>query len=336
MITEINDKETYNRLLSNYKNVFITHSWDYLLAECVALNDPTAHPVGYFTETNEGLLLLPLIKRKISESLGDDYWDLTSPYSYSAILGARDPCIHNKFIKSLKPFLLQRRVITLFLRVSPYIWEPHDFESMSEATFVGQTVYISVKNKSHAQYHSNLPYRTRREIRRESDRGVEFKFERLNGATVKKFYEDYSESMRLRGITGYYNLPLEYFNCLLAIHDNEIWYCSAERSDCGARSSALFVSDSKKSTLEYFLAARVGIRHSLTHCLIDYVVKCAIEHEFTHIHLGGGSENLLFFKGSFSKQRINYYVQKIVINHNQLQRFPVLSDIFPTYRELKK
>lgn len=315
----------------------MSHTWRYLESECLALGKDQVEPIAFFLEDRCGCFLLPLIRRPIPIPEYSNYYDLTSPYSYSGVLGAKLPVEHYHFLQQLRIYLRELRYVTLFLRIAPYNWGPKNEQSvLPESFYVGKTVIIDLTEGMEGIPFLPSSYRTRRDIRREVRRGFDLQKSRLDKDTADIFFKDYQSSMAEKKISGYYAFSRDYFDSLDKISGFKFYYYSVSDKVGHRRASAIVVGDATQTILEYFLAARKGFDHSFGHVLIDYIAKDAFDNGYKYFHLGGGAESLMFFKSGFSKIRLNYFVEKIVLNDSVYQGLPEISNQFPTYRSETK
>ncbi len=293
---------------------------------------------------NNDFIALPVIIRPIE---GTKYFDCTSVYGYCGPISNLpfsdlSPDHINFFQRELLNFFRKRELVSVFMRLHPFLDQAVVFNNFGTIKQINQTVAIDLRLPEDQQLRG---YREshRRKIRKLRREGYNVTVA-TSEAEINEFIRIYNDSMeRLHADQSlifsreyYYNfLHNPGFKALLLV----AW------KDSQLTAGALFTLSDK--IMQYHLSAfkdEFG-KDAPMKLIIDEARKIGIGQNMDFLHLGGGfsgssDDSLFYFKAGFSDLRFVFSVWQLIINepvYNSLIKFFNIEtdnadNYFPAYR----
>ncbi|CAK0760520.1 GNAT family N-acetyltransferase [uncultured Gammaproteobacteria bacterium] len=288
-----------------------------------------AHAVVYRVGNHE--LLYPFILRPIDPTLLDQAglsagrFDLCTPYGYGGY-------VHNVPAAQAKPFLAGFRqaftermrahgAVSEFIRFQPMLRNHLGSEGLLTSLSLHSLNIVLSLDANDDEILRRCRASYRQCIIKAKAAGLELR-QGMTPEALTTFCHLYDLTMRKHNQTGYLNFPERFFTLLARALGGDLLLFSIENTGKTV-ASALFLRCG--SYLEYFLAAsdpEATAEHP-NHLLIFEVAKWARSEGFKSIHLGGGSETLVFFKKGFSRDIREYFIGKHIFDQDAYERLTV-------------
>lgn len=288
------------------------------------------------------------IKRKVETALGDDYYDITSPYGYGGplILECQDKDqLLMTFESEFGVYCKTENIVSEFVRFHPICENAKTFEAIYQPQYLRQTVGTTISNPGERPFMAEFNQSSRKLTRRAEKMGVTARIvEQPSFEDLQNFISLYYATMDRNGATDFYYFSEQYFKeCVYLLGKNLllIEVVAEEKVICAC---IYFVSGA------YLHEHLMG---SLTESLAlnpVYVLKkaasdWAYDKEMELIHYGGGLTNapddpLFSFKKKFTRQTFfDFYIGKRIHKEDAYQalcreRYLSPTDpFFPAYRK---
>lgn len=305
-------------------------------------------PIAWYGEFEEQWILIPLVKRRIPESItnGKEYYDLISPYGYPGIVlsnGISDLQLSTllfRFRKDAK----KETCISTFIRLNPIsnsrlINEDEEMHQIIHSRIVSLDMKYPFEDQR-MKYSSNH----RRNIKKLLKSG--FYLEWNNWDELESFIEIYNETMQREEADDYYFFPKAYYHSLKEIvGEGNIDLVLAKNPKDEAIAGGLYCKN--ENIVQYHLGGTKGeyLRKAPSKLLFDGVINRYSE-EVNYFNLGGGvgseQDSLFRFKEGFGKEYKKFSTLRIVNDrqryNNLCQEYSKeelynLSGYFPLYRK---
>ncbi|MGF1556647.1 GNAT family N-acetyltransferase [Paucihalobacter sp.] len=335
MIEEIEDKKSWNDILSKVDSYDFYHTYDYHQLS----KQPNEKFLLLVYQTDIALIAIPVVLRPIE---GTDYFDITSVYGYPGpvsknITGDFD---NQLFVLELNKYFLNHNVVSVFSRLNPYINHQKEIlKNMGKCVDLSSVVFINLTNNLDTQ-RSGYQKRIKTQInkaRRLCDIVKATKKEDIDA-----FIDIYYENMNRVNADDYYYFDKDYFYNFLNSDNFEtdlLLAITKETNEIIA--GVIFVKTNH--IVQYHLAGSKSDFLNITpiKILIDEMRIIATEEGFKYLNLGGGlgskEDSLLRFKISFSKELKTFSVWKYIVDHETYNMLtsglnPKSTDYFPAYR----
>jgi len=253
---------------------------------------------------------LPLLIRRIDTALdgsgGKPWFDATSVYGYAGPVPSHPDIpemIKQDFHESLTKALTEKRVVSLFSRLHPFLNQDHLVAGLGTLVSQGHTVSIdlSIPEKSQVGlYRENH----RRGLRKLRERGatcyVDEDFRHLDA-----FIKVYGETMRRVGATEDYIFPHLYFQKFVSTNETDVKLFVCE---IGNEIACAGIFTKCGDIVQYHLGgtSESSLKFSPMKLVLDTARHWGYEHGAKILHLGGGvgtqDDSLLQFKKGFSNR----------------------------------
>ncbi len=279
---------------------------------------------GFAAYVEEGMdwLLVPILKRPIE----DDWFDASSPYGYSGVLG--NPNLLPVILENLE----RLGCVSLFLRFHP-LYNP------SLGQNIGKTVMIDL---------SKSLDELERETRKDHRQGI-MRLEREgfnawiddNWAQFDRFFEIYTDTMKRLGAGNGYFFPREYFIDLRRVMGGKLHLCIVQKKSEVA-AAGLF---SQASGIVQFHLSGTDANHlknAPSKMMLHFMRFWAKEQGNRWFHLGGGvggrEDSLFKFKSGFSSVFYDFQVGRYILKPEKYKELVFKRGItqptnfFPEYR----
>lgn len=335
MLEVIVEKECWDDFVSAHQDSDFYHTFDY---HAIAKGD--GQPVLLKYSHGEASIGLPLLVRKIPNT---PFYDATSVYGYPGPLCENLSLGFDSqhYANELTEYFSDQKIISVFSRLNPFIPQQLNvFEKIGHIEKKGMIVSIDLKKDLEAQ---------RKEFGRRL-KGQLNKIRRhcsVKKANNEKEFQDFSkiyrENMDRVNAKPMYYFDDKYFSILAKSKSFHTETLLAVQNDTGQTIGAgMFIY--KNSVIHYHLSGTRNDSLPLMpiKLLIDEMRIMASELGLSHFNLGGGlagaNDSLLQFKSSFSKNMLDFYVWKLIVNPKAYQKLShecyVSTDtkFFPLYR----
>lgn len=345
MIEFITERGSWNKFMKQigHFDCYFTYYYHYL-----SKKEGEKAALVAFSE-GETRIALPLLLRDIS---GTEYRDATSVYGFAGPLSntrstEKGTAEYRQFRSELYRFLLEEKIVSLFVRLHPYIdYQDRLLSGLGEISNPGSVVNIDLTlplDIQRQRYSSRLKTYVNKARRLYSI--IDGKEEDY----IEKFIELYYENMRRLEADPYYFFDKRYFYQMMisSFFKVELLLCSLTETG-EIIGGAMFIKTG--NIVQYHLS---GCKEEYLHLnpiklLIDEMRLRATEEGYTYFNLGGGKgvreDSLFRFKALFSKDHRPAKFWKCVINQEVYdwltaelhEKFPTAAsdtDFFPAYRQ---
>ncbi len=299
-------------------------------------------PVMFVYDAGDHGLAVPLIKRSL-ETFGESFaghFDLASPYGYPGPVNwgdTRQDRLAEAFA-NLETFLAQEKVVSLFLRLNPFLGVPDTILSQfGDVRAHGPTVYIDLRDEELSWM--GIDKKNRKFISGQLADGCVVRRDEWD--TVDVVIEAYYETMRRLNALPFYFFPRAFFERLMLEASDHFHLGTAYTPD-GEIMGGVFFSE-VNGLIQYFLTGTFTKFQALSanKLLINDLRLWGLERGHHTLHLGGGvgcaQDSLAFFKQGFSRLRARFCTFRQVLLprvYHELAgaREAPGEDFFPAYR----
>lgn len=314
------DTDKWNDLIrgipSNQRDIYFTPEY-YTLYE--DLGDGAAQ--CYVFRKNDKVLLYPFLLNSVNKlgyDLPDQYYDIQGAYGYNGVLTTdQSPDFISKAFKGFDNHCAKQNIIVEFLRINPLLPNPLASRSAFSLVYDRENVRVDLKNGFTES--EEFEYSTMKNIRKAISSGLKCRFvygSDISDKDLVDFIRIYHHTMERNNADKYYYFNNDYFQNIarklgksalftfVGLNEHMI---ASELVLLGNSVAYSFLGGTLKEFYEYrpndFLKAEV-IRF-LKNINLDFFL------------LGGGSEGVLRYKKSFSKNGIiPFYFGKRIHNVN--------------------
>lgn len=292
------------------------HLPEYLLAEEKAENDRVK---VFLYEEDEKFALFPEVIRKINRlvymrDIEESTYDMITPHEYGGIISNNDEnIIKEKLIKNICDYCKKNNIVFQFVRINPYLTGLTEIFKLNgfEIIYSNSQVYIDLrqeKKKIIGEYKSNV----RRNIKRAEKEGLKFEIGEKSENNIIAFQNMYQKAMKILKARKFLYFNLDYFQTLLKCNCSRLGLVKDKNDNILAAGIMLLEQD-----IVYYHLGCFDREYSLQrpmNYLIHSMILWSKDKNYKIYHLGGGSENLMQFKGGYSNTRIDYYIANKVCN----------------------
>lgn len=312
MIEAIQDRKAWNSLLSQFEIFDYYHTFDY---HQIAKEEGEEAVLLKYADEN-CLIALPLLIRKIPNS---SYFDATSVYGYSGPLVKLKSGQLNLtlFKQALDSYFLDRKIISVFSRLHPFISHQEDcLRNLGEIQVKGNIVNIDLTLSLEEQ---RIQYRKRYKTYINKCRRLYTVRKGSSKAEIEAFIDLYLKTMTRVGAKPHYFFENCYFFSLMESKEFETELLMAIDNESGSIiSGALFITT--HGIVQYHLSGSLESYSNLhpIKLLIDEMRIRATRKGNKFFNLGGGlgtQEDTLFdFKSGFSHDFRVFKVWKYIVD----------------------
>ncbi|MFD1929257.1 GNAT family N-acetyltransferase [Sporosarcina siberiensis] len=341
MLEVINSENHFrwNTIVDDFENRDIYFSHEYFTSSMLL---DKGEPLLFFYEDENGKVAYPVILRKIDNKLGEQLYDITTPYGYGGPLVeavSTEIDLILKFRKFISQYCIDNNIVSEFIRFHPMLGNQKDLENSLNILYNRDT--IEIKLQQGTELLNEMPGKTRNMIRKAYKNGVEVK--KLDKQKyMKEFLSIYYSTMNRNDATEYYYFNETYFKETFRLLDSNIHMFGAFCEDKMIATSLIFTYE---DFMHYHLSGALREHLSLgaNNLLLFEIAEWGRKQGIKSFHLGGGysdsEDNLFKFKKSFSKSDpLNFYIGKKVHNLNLYEKLVKENRItedngyFPLYR----
>lgn len=332
-IKEITTKSEWAKALDYVDNYDFYHTYDYHSISCAQDEEPLL----LIYETKGIVILLPLVLRPIPNT---EYYDFTSVYGYAGpISNVEDleDSEREKFQTILNQYLIDRKIVSVFSRLHPYIDQCQILKNLGSVIDLGQVVNIDVtlpldeSRRAYSKSNKNQINKLRRQCTVVKAQTKE---------DVLEFVDIYYENMKRLDAEEHYFFSKEYFLNFMNITDFQTDILLVRDNETNTYiAGSMFVKT--KNTVQFHLSGTRTdfLRQKPSKLFLDEMRVQATEQGYKIFNLGGGlgseQDSLFEFKASFSKDFRTFNVWKHVVNqevYNELSKDKDETCYFPKYR----
>lgn len=299
-------------------------------------NDPEAVPSVYFSRaygvanaTHSGNLW-----RTVADAAGrwqipleirsdlPNHRDAVTPYGYGGIYA--DPTltleeVQNAWRDSMH-ILTEAGVVAVFLRFAPFL--AVDYSRFSglpglEIEHTSDTITVPLTDAESAW--SGLRGRARTAIRKAQARGFHGAVQLAKASDLvdlSPFRALYSSTMQRVDASSNYYFGDQYYRTLIETNDDSVFLAQVRDLNGNVVAASLIFHDGDIAHYHLSGSDSEAARHGVNNLLIWSIIKWAIEHGLSAVHLGGGTrpgDSLFRFKDSFGGQLSEFWVGRAVI-----------------------
>nr|WP_299172516.1 GNAT family N-acetyltransferase [uncultured Allomuricauda sp.] len=335
MIEVIEEKEAWNHFVSAFEDSDFYHTFDYHM---IAKDD--GRPVILKYTKGSICIGLPLLIRQIPDST---FYDATSVYGYPGPLSKNIEANFDsqKYAEELLDYFSKNKIISVFSRLNPFVPLQHEvLESIGSIEKKGVVVSIDLK-KDVVQQRKEFGRRLKGQLNK--IKRYCYVKKASNDREFQEFKNLYQENMDRVNAKPMYYFDDDYFKVLTKSNSfNTHTLLTKNKETDETIGASMFIY--KNSTVHYHLSGTKSNSLPLMpiKLLIDEMRIRANELGLRYFNLGGGvagaNDSLLQFKLSFSKNMVDFYVWKLIVDPLAYQklisesRIPKTTDFFPLYR----
>lgn len=303
----IRDAESWNKSINSFKHDFY-HTWDF---HHLSQTNYEGIPVLFSLESNEGVVVFPLLEREIDQR---ESKDLVSVYGYSGpLFSVKDVELQNTLLEKLFQEITKLGYISLFSRLHPFI----NNHPMNYVTNLSDIVYFDL-NDSVENIYAAMRKVHRRDIRKlKSSEFTLQRYCRASSEQVSEFKYIYDLTMDKLDANDYYYFDQEYFEKLFASNDFQASLYTVYFEEKAVASAIMIQTGSYG---QYHLSG------TLPEFYKNYPMKLIIGHAMEDMHnegiehfvLGGGvgssRDSLFDFKYGFARRTKPFSIMKKIFD----------------------
>jgi len=252
----------------------------------------------------------PLDTLPFAREIAADAFDMSTPYGYGGIYLAAEaaarPELMRDFRARLTEYARDTNIVSEFIRFDPLTQNQRLCEGLiDDLRLHNENLFIDLTQPEES-FLAGCRSRIRTGIRQTRRLGLSMD-RTYTADTIRQFVELYHQAMIRRRNFGYLNFRSEFFFDLFRALEPQIDLFTVQE-DGAVIAGAITLRSG--DTVDYYLAAnrRLQSRPYANHFLIIEIAKWAAKEGFRKFHLGGGSESIMYFKSSFTRDSMPYYV----------------------------
>ncbi|MDC6352765.1 GNAT family N-acetyltransferase [Zeaxanthinibacter sp. PT1] len=313
MIKIIKDKDSWNEIISSFKDADVYHTYDYHHVS----KGKDEFPVLIQYIDQEQVIALPLLIRNIE---GTNFKDATSVYGYSGPL-CRDCGVKkanpSKFKEELDALFIKNNIVSIFSRLHPFIsYQTELLSKMGEIVSPGKVVSINLDlpDEEQQQYYNRRLRTYINKCRRTYDvKEVHTESE------IMAFIEMYTETMKRVNAKEKYFFDKEYFfNFMKSDFFDKKLLLAFDKESNEIAAGALFIM--KNQMVNYHLSGLKEdyLKLNPIKLLLEVVREESTRDGYSFFNLGGGvgnkEDSLFRFKAGYSKDVKDFNLWRYVVN----------------------
>lgn len=285
----------------NFINIFKKYKEEYI-------------PELFYYKNRNSEVAYIYIKKKYSKN---NFYHIFTPYCYGGfIINDESERFFSSFREEFNNYALKNKIITEFVRLHPMTFKCKDYFKHYFDIFKlhSENLYFDTKLSD-----NSFPYHNRKKRHLQiakSNKELIFKFDdKLN---FNQFFKIYNDNMKRKNVTGFLNFNKYFFDLINNNIKNSFYFPTVSFNN-KIIAAAIFLKN--KNFLDLYLAASdydYLDKNANTLLFYEFVENIKKNYEFFQkIHLGGGSDNLKFFKSNFADTKKDYYIIKNIVNKNE-------------------
>lgn len=302
--------------------------------DCFCVPGMSKHFTGIPHILEDSGIIYPFFRRKVNIHSSD----FVTPYGYGGAIATTEATDVDwpSFLYWKQQMILDNNVVTEFVRHHPF------FETQritQEAEQAGKLVWIDLTNESR-DIVSSMEKSCRNAVTKAKREGVEIVSDKSKNQ-VRLFWALYKKTMARAKADKKYFFPLEFFCNIRRLLKKESTFTFA-RYKGRVIAAALTLHKGKNSY--YFLSGSLNENKTLcpTNLLVYDMIFRMKDLGYERLLLGGGlkpNDSLFRFKQSFSKDTIDFWVSKVIHDHDAYKKLCggeiPNGGFFPAYRRDK-
>jgi len=314
----IKDRDRWNDLISRCKYSDFYHTYEYHILS----KSEGEFPILIKYEVGNTLICIPLLVRSIA---GTNFKDATSVYGYVGPISNKvfDADIDIlDFQNKLKKLLFENRIISVFSRLHPYIFNQRIvLEGIGKIISNGQVVNIDLTQSLESQ---RQQYNRRLKSYVNKAKSL-YNIKKCNSReSIDSFRKIYYENMKRVGAKPDYFFSRKYFvDFLESPQINANLYLAIDKETEEVAAGAIFTITN--GIVQYHLsgAKEKYLKVNPIKYIIDFVrVQITEEGNQNYFNLGGGlggsnDDSLFRFKSGFSKDFKDFSLWKYIVDEDQ-------------------
>jgi lipid II:glycine glycyltransferase (peptidoglycan interpeptide bridge formation enzyme) len=287
----------------------------YYTEEYVKLyEDKNKYALCYVCLEGDFILLMPFIK----ENIDGYFFDFETPYGYG---GPITNCVDTVWIQAalseMKDFFIQEHCVAGLIRFHPLFANANFFKDTAPILFERQTVFVDLSVSLDDIWAVQISSKNRNTIRKAEKTGLvfiaDFKFE-----YIEAFVQLYNATMNKVLAEPFYYFTKEYFSEFAKNMQNNS-FLGIVKKDNHILAAAIFIFNLNYGHYHLSGSDRQFSRYSPNNFLLWNAIRMLQTRGIKKFHLGGGTDaqadnSLFIFKKSFSDNRTDYYIGKMIYN----------------------
>ena len=321
-LLSLKDRDIWNNYL---RRLPLEQQDVYFTPEYYRLYEKNGDGVAYcfVYEEDDDFVLYPFLKNSINSlgyDLDDEYYDIQGAYGYNGILSTSlDINLICNFTKTFNLFCVENNIVAEFLRLNPIINNLAKNRFDDIRVYDRDNVYVDLSMDLEDIVKIQYEHSTRKNIKKALKYGLECKFfygKDLTSEWLQEFYSIYTHTMDRNSAESFYYFSIDYFrNIAKSIGDNSLFIfvlfenkvISCELVMLGSCIAYSFLGGTYSDYYVY------RPNDFLKHKINEILICCGCK----YFLLGGGSDGILRYKKSFSKEGvITFYISKKIHHEN--------------------
>lgn len=310
-------------LLTNWNDLLATLPFAeqdvYFQEEYVRLYETdTEKAVCCVVSEGEQMMLFPFLRRTF-EFEGKEYHDFETAYGYGGpVWNNADEAFKGKALKYMVEELGKQRYVAGFVRFHPLLQNQELFETVGRLIADRHTVAINLDQTMDDVWSNEIHSKNRNVIRKAEKAGCTFvvddKYEYLDD-----FIRLYDSTMDKLSADGFYYFDNDYYKHLVEGIPNSFLGCVKD-AEGKIISSAIFMYNGSYGHYHLSGSDKTQLSLSPNNLMLWEAAKELQKRGVRRFHLGGGTtgnedDSLFLFKRRFSKDTCQFYIGKLVFNH---------------------
>jgi lipid II:glycine glycyltransferase (peptidoglycan interpeptide bridge formation enzyme) len=253
--------------------------------------------------------------------IDDFFCDFETPYGYGGpITNCADVAWVSAALSEMRAFFIRENYVAGFIRFHPLLNNVKLCGETIPAIFERSTIFIDLSVSLDDIWSTQISSKNRNTIRKAEKSGLvfiaDFGFE-----YIEAFIQLYNKTMNRIAAESFYYFPKDYYTQLKESLQNNSLLGIVKKDGCVV-AAAIFMFYSDYGHYHLAGSDQKLSSYGVNNFLIWNTIKILREKGVNRFHLGGGTnsrpDNSLFkFKKTFSNNRADYYIGKIVFNEKQ-------------------
>ncbi len=334
----VEDEKLWNIIITQFPqaDVYYTHAYCNWAAEAEGGKAKLV-----FFKSDDGIIIYPVIIRRIQLGQKEEVYDITSPYGYGGPLLSGAPDTLNEFREAFRHYCLKNQIISEVIRLHPLLNNAEYMPDYCPIQYVRQTTAVNLKPEldNIRKAYSKM---NKRNIKKAVKNNVICHEVQKTEENIKIFYNLYKETMERKHASSYYFFSEKSLkNQLIDTPTSKAHLIFAYNEGTVVSAVVLYTSN---DLAHYHLGAsrKENLYLRPNNLIFDYMVKVSKEAGCHLLHLGGGyqeNDNLFMYKTSFTdNNNYNFYIGKIIYDEKLYQEMEERAGssseeaFFPSYR----
>ena len=303
------DKSSWENILKITESRMLETSYNF----CQIFNNylkNTTPEIFYF---EEGLSKCTYTYLKSKTSIGDTF-HIHSPYCYGGFsTNNNSEKFFSLFRENFVKYCEENKIISEFVRLNPIT---HNYTPYYKNYFDFYKKHCSNLYVNLIEGYSKPSRENHRRLVKAAQNNAKLEFVFNNKENFDIFYKIYNSNMESKKINNFFNFKEFFFKNLLNYIGDDFFFPTISLEN-KIIAGAIFLKNN--DFFDLYLAASYPIAREIKGCnhllFHEFLKKISTDYKNAKlVHLGGGSEELKYFKSGFAKENCDYFVIKNILN----------------------